>query len=161
MIKKVTAGADIKYATAGLSGKKETYEVTVSYIQYNNYVDEVNGVAYKYGIAMRMVANITTKEAGIDLGSLIAIGFSAKRQKVIGSLIYKSSGMTSRDIQALIPLPSEISPSSIQNCIQAMATIKSKLLDIETILTPTVIEIKNLKPEKRSQYELSAFNKNK
>ncbi len=159
IIKKITTSGGITYATAGLSGKNETYEVAVSYIQYNNYIDVANGVAYKYGLSMRMVANITTKEGGIDLGSLFAIGFSAKRQKVIGSLIYKSSGMTSKEIQNLIPLPSEISPSSIQTCIQAIALIKAKLLDAETVLTPVVIEIKNEKPEARTKNDLLQFNK--
>ena len=61
-------------------------------------------------------------------------------------------GMESNQITDLIPLPSEISPTSIQNSLQALAAIKTKIYDEHTRLFPQIIAIK------KSEGDCSVFD---
>jgi hypothetical protein len=51
-------------------------------------------------------------------------------------------GIKSQEVTTLLPLPSEINQTTIQNAMQALATIKSKIYDEDTELFPQVMAIK-------------------
>ena len=119
---------------------------TLKYNQ-NNQIESLSIFSYvRVGIGLRLVASIQTKKKGINLGDLFAIGFAASKNEISGSLSVNILGIESKEITSLLPMPSEISASSIQNAMQAMATIKSKIYDQNVKLKPQIISIRSVNP---------------
>jgi len=95
------------------------------------------------GVGLRLTANIAVKKAGVDLGSLFALGVAAQAGKISGTLVIQTLGVSGPEISGLIPMPGEISESTIQNAILALASIKAKIYDPKTLITPRVVGVYN------------------
>lgn len=96
------------------------------------------------GIGLRLKATIKVEDGKVDLGNLFGLGMAAQSKKITGSLIFQTLGISGDKISSLIPMPAEISPTSIQNAITALATIKSKMYDSSTIIVPRSIGFYNV-----------------
>lgn len=152
-------GLSLKGAAA-ISAKNTSYQVTMDYVKFvtvnvvdtlsfgkNNNVENLSIFSYaRVGVGLRVVASIETRKKGINLGDLFAIGFAASKNEVSGSLSVNIIGIESQEITSLLPMPSEISSSSIQNAMQALATIKSKIYDGEVEIRPQIISIRSVSP---------------
>ena len=95
------------------------------------------------GLGLRLTANLMVKEGEVDLGNLVAIGAAAETRRVYGTLVIQTLGISGEGVASSIPIPSEISASSIQNALVAIGTIKSKIYDEKTTLSPRVVAIYN------------------
>jgi len=95
----------------------------------------------RVGIGLRLVAEISTAKADLNLGSLLVIGVNAKLGYLKGSLYVNVIGMDSSDITNLIPLTSVIDETAIQAALQSLAAVKSKIHDNATLLTPHVVAV--------------------
>jgi hypothetical protein len=147
--------------TAAISAKNTSYQITMDYVKFvtvnvvdtlkynqNNQIENLSIFSYvRVGVGLRLVASIQTKKKGINLGDLFAIGFAASKNEISGSLSVNILGIESKEITSLLPMPSEISASSIQNAMQAMATIKSKIYDQNVKLKPQIISIRSVNPK--------------
>lgn len=102
-----------------------------------------NIVPVYIGVGLRLTANVTVNEGSIDLGSLYALGAAAQAKQISGTLTVQTLGITGKNISPLIPMPGELSSSTIQSAILAMGTIKAKIHDDETNITPRVVGIYN------------------
>jgi hypothetical protein len=96
-------------------------------------------------VGLRLTANILVKNvsADLNLGSLFALGVAAKAGQVSGTLVIQTLGVSGPEISGLIPMPGEISESTIQNAILALASIKAKIYDPKTLITPRVVGVFN------------------
>ncbi|CAL67607.1 hypothetical protein [Christiangramia forsetii] len=145
-IGQITSEGEINYIPFTMSKKNTSYKVTMDYMKYATLgqEDEKNNfIGYKrVGVGLRLISLITTAEAGINISDLYSIGLAAKSGKLSGTLIIEIIGIKSKDVTTLLPLPSEINQTTIQNAMQALATIKSKIYDSETRLYPQVMAIK-------------------
>lgn len=147
-ITKVNSEGGISYGPATASASSGIYTVTLDYAKfttlkvYNNSSGNCDGFA-KVGVGLRITANIETKKKNLDIGNLFGLGLAAKDGKLTGTLSLDVIGLESPEITSVIPLPSEISPSSIQNVLQAISTIKSKIYDENTRLYPQIISVKS------------------
>lgn len=93
-----------------------------------------------YGVGVRLKATITTTTAGVEIGTLygIAAGFEAK--KLTGTLEVQTLGLSGKAITLILPLPSEINRTTIQNALMAMASIKSLIYDAnDVVVSPSVV----------------------
>ncbi|WP_116790133.1 hypothetical protein [Flavobacterium psychrotrophum] len=168
-IREIDGSGGATYGPAKIGYKGHSYEVIMDYMKFQTYpklfrysknnddvllfdlvenipagVTAINGSTPLYvGIGLRLTVNITVNEGSIDLGNLFALGIAAQAKKVSGSLVVQSLGISGDKITGLIPMPSEISPTSIQNAIMALATIKSKIYDTDTKITPRTIGFYN------------------
>ncbi len=140
------AEGGITYGVAGVTGEKGSYTVIMDYVKFTTLkITNENGGCdgfAKVGIGLRVRANIETRKAGLNLGGLFGIGLQAEKNKLTGTLTIDIIGMESKEITSLVPLPSEISPASIQNILQSMAAIKAQIYNSETRLYPQIIAIK-------------------
>jgi hypothetical protein len=103
-----------------------------------------NGIIPLYiGVGLRLKATITVNKGEVDLGNLIAIGAAAQAKKITGTMVVQTLGISGEKISSLIPMPSEISSTTIQNSIMALSTIKSKLYDTDTKIIPRTIGFYN------------------
>jgi hypothetical protein len=95
------------------------------------------------GIGLRLTASVTVNEGHVDLANLVAIGAAAEAKRVSGTLVVQTLGISGPPISALVPMPSEISGSTIQNAILALGAIKSRLYDEDTDIRPRVVGVYN------------------
>lgn len=149
-IGKLNREGSINYLPITISKKNTSYKVTMDYMKYATLAQISNNQfigSKRVGIGLRLISLITTAEAGINIGDLYSIGLAAKDGKLSGTLIIEVIGIKSKEVTTLIPFPSEINQTTIQNAMQALATIKSKIYDEETKLYPQVMAIKKYKSE--------------
>ena len=119
------------------------YELN-SYDDNTNSVSQGDAVVPVYvGVGLRLTANVTVNKDGVDLGNLFAIGAQASAKAITGTLTVQTLGISGENISAIIPMPSEINPTTIQNAILALGTIKAKLYDDKTVVTPRVVGVYN------------------
>lgn len=105
---------------------------------------EANAIVPVYiGVGLRLTANIIVKKGNVDLGSLFALGVAAKAEKISGTLVIQTLGVSGSEISGLIPMPGEISEATIQNAILALASIKAKMYDPKTTISPRVVGVYN------------------
>jgi len=143
---------DINYLPITFSKKNTSYRITMDYMKYATLaqISENQFIGSKrVGVGLRLISLITTAEAGINISDLYSIGLAAKEGKLSGTLIIEVIGIKSKEVTSLIPLPSEINQTTIQNAMQALATIKSKIYDEETSLYPQVMAIKKYKKQEQ------------
>lgn len=151
VIKKDESGS-LKFLTATLSGDAGSYRVLMDYMKYRiepiySDANEAGKQEYlgtgKVGVGLRISADVVTYKTGVDLGSLLALGVAASQGYLKGSLSVDVIGIDSKDVTNLIPLNAVIDESSIQQALQALASIKTKLHDKDVILTPHVIAVRS------------------
>ena len=145
-IGQLTAEGGISYLPVTVSSKGSSYKITMDYMKsttlaVKDSADENIIGLRRVGVGLRLISLITTFEAGINIGDLSSIGFAVKSGKASGTLMIEVIGIKSKDVTTLIPLPSEINQTTIQNAMQALATIKSKIYDSVTILYPQVMAV--------------------
>jgi hypothetical protein len=58
-------------------------------------------------------------------------------------MVVQSLGLSGKNISALLPMPSEISQTTIMNAVTAMASIKAKIYDDGTDVNPRVVGVYN------------------
>lgn len=95
------------------------------------------------GVGLRLTANISVKKGTVDLGDLFAIGAAASADKISGTLVLQTLGISGESVSATIPFPNEINNNSIQNAILALGAIKAKIYDPKTSITPRIVGVYN------------------
>lgn len=95
------------------------------------------------GVGLRLTANIYVKKGNINLGSLFALGAAAEAEQISGTLVIQTLGVSGSEISGLIPMPGEISESTVQNAILSLASVKAKIYDSKTSITPRVVGVYN------------------
>ena len=95
------------------------------------------------GVGLRLTASVTVNQGSVDLGNLLAIGVAAEAKRAAGTLVIQTLGITGPGISSALPLPSEINTTTIQNALVALGTIKAKLYDDQTTITPQVVGVYN------------------
>ncbi len=88
-----------------------------------------------------MVAKVQTKSAGLNLSSIEGLGIAANNNKVNGSLEVRSVGISWDKLNTSIPVTTDLSPASISNALQTVATIKSHIYDADVKITPQFLAV--------------------
>lgn len=142
---KETATGELSYLTGKVTGDKGKY---VAFMDYANFfIDDLHDGSTvigraRVGVGLRLVARIQTNKRGIDLGSILKIGFAANKSELSGELEVRAIGVTSKEIQDLLPgsLPN-LDESSIQRALEAMAAVKTKIHDTGTSVQPRIMAV--------------------
>jgi len=140
-ITKITGDTTIGFASAKLTAEAGKYRTV---LDYGKFRDEVMGEAktpVRVGVGVRIVANITTAKANIDLGSLFAIAFAAKSGYLSGQIEVIKIGIDSPELNLVLPPPTDINDTSLQAALQAVAAIRAKLYDEKTNLRPHILAV--------------------
>ena len=144
------AAGNVSAPIVGLSAAGGTYQVIVDYAKYRTDRDSESYI-YQSGIGIRIRANIVTFEANLDVSSLFGIAFHAESNRLSGTLRFETIGISGRHTTAMIPLPSEISITSVQNAMQAASVIKASLYDpAETQIYPQVFAYRYAPEDRRA-----------
>ena len=166
----VTANGRVSYGTATMGYEGRSYEIIIDYMKFQTYgkpfkysvigkktdvylsIDSIpKGTKLEHeilplyiGIGLRLKANIRVNSGDVDLGNLFSIGMAASAKKVTGTLVVQTLGISGKEISGLVPMPTEISAASIQSAITAVSTIKTKIYDTDTKITPRTIGFYNV-----------------
>lgn len=147
VISKVDRNGKLTFMTGSLAGEKGKYWAYVDFANYfiDDLIDEHGNVIgeAKIGVGTRMIAKVKTNKSGIDLGSILKIGFAASKSELSGSLEVKILGVSGGEILKAVPgsFPT-INDAAIQSALESMAVIKSKLYDDDSWLKPAILSVK-------------------
>ena len=169
-IGRVEASGGVSYGVAKIGVKGERYVTILDYLKSDTItVPEIKEAAdgeatsavpsrtpvpTYVGVGLRLTANFAVTEGSVDLGNLIAIGAAAQAKQIIGTLVVQSLGLSGKNVE--LPIPSDISPSSIQHALVAIGTIKSKIYDDETQISPRVVGTYDVFPDTKAFDEFFA-----
>lgn len=97
------------------------------------------------GVGLRLTATVfVSKGSGtVNLSSLVSIASEAEAGKLTGTLTVQTLGITGEKVSSSLPLPSEINPTTIQNAILSLGSIKAIIHDENTYLKPRVVGVYN------------------
>lgn len=95
------------------------------------------------GVGLRFTATVQVNQGKVDLSNLFQLGVAAESKKITGTLIIQTLGISGEAISTLIPMPSQINTTTIQNAILALAAIKAKMYENGTEINPRVVGFYN------------------
>ncbi|MBX3377601.1 MAG: hypothetical protein KF678_11435 [Phycisphaeraceae bacterium] len=108
------------------------------------------------GVGIRVRADF--KSAGGEIkGGLPGLSAEASAGRISGTLSVQTLGIGGEQITSLMPIPSDLSPASIQAAIQAAASIKVKMYDASTIIQPMIVGFESPVTEGDVVAELASF----
>jgi hypothetical protein len=91
------------------------------------------------GVGLRLTATIEVNQGSINLGNLVGLGVAAEANKISGTLVIQTLGISGENISNLIMMPSEINTTTIQNGILSLGAIKAKMYEDDVFLTPRIV----------------------
>ncbi|MDB0509868.1 hypothetical protein AB6Q13_04325 [Ralstonia solanacearum] len=92
----------------------------------------------RVGAGMRVVVDLV-KDDGSMAGGLFGLAASAKADRVRGSISAELIGVDAPEFTQAMPFTVDLSEGNIQKVIEALAVVKTKLYDKETVLKPNLI----------------------
>ena len=141
---KVDGSVNSGFISSKYSAEAGIYKTTLDYAKFRDDVMVDKNTPVRVGVGVRIVADISTTKADIDLGSIFAIAFAAKAGYLKGQIEVLKIGMDSPSFSLVLPPPTEINDTSLQNALQAVASIRAKLYDSDTKLTPHILAVQSL-----------------
>lgn len=169
IVGEVSDNGSIIYTPFSVTKKGHTYVVSMDYTKYtsvrmNEGDDESSKelfdhytIIVKVGIGIRVTASFIAAEDSIRIGSLYGIGLAAQQNKISGTLKVQTIGISGKDISSLIPMPSEINVTTIQDAIQAIGGIKAKIYDTTNVtIQPQAFSIATMNNKKAALEMLDA-----
>ena len=163
-IGQVNHSGGISFGTASTGYKGNTYVVILDYIKFNTesfgvklekgnksysvasltQTKDADVIVPVYvGVGLRLTATISVLKGEVNLGNLFAIGGEASSEKISGTLVVQTLGISGKQVSSVIPMPSEINNTTIQNAILALGTIKALMYEADTNVTPRVVGVYN------------------
>lgn len=133
----------VKFTTKSFGVKKSqtTDKKTIATVTRDPNPDVV--VPVYVGVGLRLTANVHVREGSVDLGNLFALGVAAQAKQISGTLVVQTLGLSGEGVSPIIPIPSEINPTTIQNAVQAIGAIKAKIYDGNVSVVPRVVGVYN------------------
>ncbi len=153
----ISASSELSAGVVGTSVAGQSYLLIVDYIKYNSsnrevdldypIVEDGNETTKQFkgtipiyaGIGLRIRAEFTAHESGLNISGLPAISVAATTEGISGRLTVSTLGITGREISPLMPIISDISVTSIQNAVQAVGAIKAKIYEDDTVIALKII----------------------
>jgi hypothetical protein len=149
---------DVTGGVVGASIKGQSYVLIVDYVKYitsrkeidTKYVsldahgqerqEHFQGTVPMYtGIGLRVRAEFLALQSGLNVSGLPALAVAASVNGISGRLTVQTLGISGPEVTSLVPLISDISITSIQNAVQAVAAIKAKIYEDTTTVYPKIV----------------------
>ena len=116
---------------------------------------EYHSIPIYTGVGLRLKATFTADSTGLNVNGVFGISGSFNSKNVKGNLIIQSMGISGKSVS--LPLPSEINPTSIQNAMMAISSIRALVYTSEKKdlqITPRVIGYYNTIGEKTNRHRM-------
>ena len=98
------------------------------------------GIPVYIGVGLRLTADFKINHGEVRLSSLGSIAAAVEAGNATGSLVVQTLGMTGKQVSTVLPLPSELNQTTVQNAILALGSIKTMLNSEKSlVITPRVV----------------------
>jgi hypothetical protein len=84
------------------------------------------------GVGLRMRAHVEVLKGKVNIASLGALAAGAQAERVAGDIEIQTLGINGPKVTLLISIPSELNPTTVQNAIVSLGSIRSILYSPET-----------------------------
>ena len=147
-IRELDASGNASYGPVKLGLEGHRYLVTLDYIKSDTFSVSVPAsdaaqpghiVPTYVGVGLRLSVDLTVLQGNVDLSNLVLIGAAGQAKQVSGTLVFQTLGISGQNV--IVPVPSEISASSIQNALVAIGTIRSHIYDDKATISPRIVGI--------------------
>jgi len=91
------------------------------------------------GVGLRVAATIESSEGDVKITGLGALTAQAKASSLNGFLVTQTLGINGQGIAGALPIQSELNPTTAQNAIVAVGSIKALLYEKGTVVAPRVV----------------------
>jgi hypothetical protein len=91
------------------------------------------------GIGMRVTAEVVTKKGEVNISGLGAIAAGVQANDLKGTLVVQTLGVNSKAISTTLPIQSDLNPTTIQNAIASIGSVKTLLWESDTVTSPRVV----------------------
>ena len=91
------------------------------------------------GIGLRVAATINSSKGDAKITGLGALTAQAESSGLNGFLVTQTLGINGRGIAGALPIQSELNPTTAQNAIVAVGSIKALLYEKGTVVVPRVV----------------------
>ncbi|MEM5550102.1 hypothetical protein WNY63_05085 [Pseudoalteromonas neustonica] len=139
---------------SGVSVEGGKYEIVSQWVRFLNAKpidgegNAIEGEDHKVGVGARIVAHISTSEAGINLSDLFAVAAAAENSNANGSLLFTIQGIYGKGVDTYTPKISKLDTENLQRALEAVQSIKTLLHSDDTIqLTAQVVAIRKFEQE--------------
>lgn len=93
------------------------------------------------GIGLRLTANLQIRSGKVNLSDIGAISAAVSANRVRGSLVSQTLGVSGARVLSMVPLPGELNQTTILAATVAMGQIRTIVYDAETQRWPRVVGI--------------------
>lgn len=84
------------------------------------------------GVGLRLRARVEVLKGKVNLASLGGLAADAKAERVGGSLTVQTLGINGPKVSLLVAAPSELNPTTLQNALQSLGSIRSLIYAADT-----------------------------
>jgi len=157
-VDRLDSSAEGSGGVVSTSVKGQNYVLIVDYIKYFSHSQPIDtdypcknlqgqyepkpfkrSVPIYIGVGLRIRAEFKALQSGLNISGLPALAIAASFNGISGRLTVQTLGITGQEVTGLLPLLSDISVASIQNAVQAVAAIKSKIYETSTTVYPKIV----------------------
>jgi len=100
---------------------------------------ERHSIPVYVGVGLRIISNVVVSGANVDVSGLGAIAASAQTSSLSGNLVVQTIGVNGKSVAAALPIQSELNPTTVQNAIVAIGSVKTLLYEDDTVTAPRVV----------------------
>lgn len=130
---------------------------------YDGYKDSkstrtINSIPIYAGIGLRIQATFIAATSNIDVNGIFGLSGNYNSNNFKGSLVIQSMGISGKSVN--LPLPSDINPTSIQNALMAISSIRALVYTSENKdlkITPRIIGFYNTIGDKTNRDQMVSF----
>lgn len=136
------------------SGEIELYDKYVS----NGSRVKINSIPIYEGIGLRIQATFIATTSNLDVNGIFGLSGNYNSSSFKGSLVIQSMGISGKSVN--LPLPSDINPTSIQNALMAISSIRALVYTSENKdlkITPRIIGFYNTIGDKTNRDQMVSF----
>ncbi|HEY1606089.1 MAG TPA: hypothetical protein VGF77_10895 [Allosphingosinicella sp.] len=93
------------------------------------------------GVGLRLTAEVTVLKGNISIAGLGALAAAVNANRIRGSMVAQSLGLTGPKIATIIPLSGDLNATTVQNAAVAIGSIKALIYTDDTQRWPRVVGI--------------------
>ena len=133
----VEANGNLTLLASQWAGKGKRIIVQQDYVNYGLF--EKNGVPLRLGILLRVEADLLTLKGQVNLNGLFAAAVAVQTGRASGKLKVLVYGLSGEPVNALLPMPSNLSEESFMGALTAIGAIKAKIYDEQVFVEPCLL----------------------
>lgn len=141
-IRKVDSKGNVSYLIGEAAAQGATYQVTMEWSKYR--IEPIktgsqDGPVGKVGVGVRLKSEITDVKGSVNINGLFGIAAAAQAGQLNGRISVEAIGIDADNLVLPVGLP--LNESTVQQSLQVLAAIQTRLYEPKSLLTPHIIAV--------------------